>query len=235
VEIISIPTLFEDELMKEGECTNSMIESSRPELRLPLILAVEGANDGEFLCRLSSQLHAENKNILNIPAEINRGSIVILPLGGGGPATWSTRFNSLQHPEFHLYDREQEPESALRHEAAMQVNARPSCCAFVTGKRSLENYLHSTAIRAAGGGEIEFSDESSVAKILARQWFHATPHESTWEELSYRMQRRLTHHAKRWLNTVAVEQMTTAMLQTSDPAGEVLHWFETMTAMSRKL
>ncbi len=43
------------------------------------------------------------------------------------------------------------PETEIRREVAQVVNLRPGCHAFLTGKRSLENYLHSAAIYEARG------------------------------------------------------------------------------------
>ena len=49
---------------------------------------------------------------------------------------------------------------------------------------------------------------------------------------TFRAQRRLINHAKRWLNAVAVEEMTAALLHERDPAGEVLGWFQTIASLA---
>jgi hypothetical protein len=202
-----------------------------PPLR-PLLVVVEGANDLEFLVRLSSRLQGELPDVPNLSLLCRSGRVVLVPLGGGAPDTWPDRLAGLRCPEFHLYDREQHPETNERIRAVDRVNAREGCHAVLTSKRSLENYLHPQAITAAGGSEIEFGDHDPVARLLAQSRQRSVGPCHAWEALKFRAQRRLITNAKRWLNSVAIEEMTAALLYERDPAGEVLGWFQTIARLA---
>ena len=151
---------------------------------------------------------------------------MLVPVGGGDPGTWPDRLRPLGHPELHLYDREQFPETEARQRAIAKVNARSHCRGYLTSKRSLENYLHPQALGAAGGGQITFGDHDPVGLMLAQFWYQQLAVATPWESLERRTHRRLAARAKRWLNTVAIEQMTAELLAERDPAGEVLSWLQ---------
>ncbi len=193
-------------------------------MKRPLLILLEGANDLEFLVRIASRVHFGSTSIPDVGRLQADGRVVLVPLGGGDPATWPDRLRALELPEFHLYDREQSPETDIRRRAVARVNARPSCFAALTGKRCLENYLHPQAIAAAGGVELAFSDDDPVSTMLARRRLEQEWPSLSWDELSRRAQRRLAASAKRWLNRVAVQQMTAELLAERDPAGELLGW-----------
>lgn len=198
-------------------------------MKRPLLILLEGANDLEFLVRNASRLHLSSSSVPNLHQLQADGRVALVPLGGGDPATtWPDRLRALELPEFHLYDREQVPETEVRRRAVARVNTRHGCCAALTGKRCLENYLHPQAIAAAGGIELAFGDDDPVSMLLARRRFeHAWPFGS-WDGLTRRAQRRLAASAKRWLNRVAVGHMTAELLAERDPAGELLGWLRTM-------
>ena len=200
----------------------------------PLLILLEGANDLEFLVRLTGQLRRELPHLPDLTRWRAAGRIVLVPVGGGDPASWPNRLRPLGLPEFHLYDREQLPETNARQRAVDQVNARPDCRGALTAKRSLENYLHPQAIASAGGGELEFGDHDSVSLLVARQRYEQVPPSLPWDSLLRRTQQRLAARAKRWLNTLAVEQMTADRLAERDPGGEVLGWLATIEALAQE-
>jgi hypothetical protein len=197
----------------------------------PLLCVVEGRHDVEFLRRLSAHLSRDDPALPDLGAWERDGQLVFVPFGGGDVLAWSDRFAPLGCPEFHLYDRELPPESAVRRQAVSRVNARPHCHAVLTTKRSLENYLHPTALVLAGGMELEFDDETSVAEQMARQQVAALDFSPGWDHLSRRTRSRFTNRAKRWLNTVAVEHLSRALLAERDPDGEVLSWLWTISLL----
>lgn len=199
--------------------------------RSRVLLVVEGANDRDFLLTLAERLGNQHEHVLAVREGNRFGRIVILPLGGGDPAIWPERFAELGCAEFHLYDREAAGETELRVLAAAQVNKRPNCRGFVTTKRALENYLHPAAILAAGGGDLTFGDADPVPRLLAQRWYERIPREQEWQHLPHRSQRRRIAKAKRWLNKVAVQHMSTQLLHERDPEGEVLGWFRTISQM----
>jgi hypothetical protein len=190
-----------------------------------LLLVVEGIHDAQFLLRLSDRLRHDIPDSPDLREWVAAGKIVLVPVGGGDPASWPDRFGSLGHREFHLYDREQSPETQVRQLAIEHINNRPGCQGFLTSKRSIENYLHTQAITDAGGGHVTFGDHNPVCLLLARHWYHPSPASPPWDNLPRRTQRRLAAQAKRWLNTAAVDCMSAALLAERDPAGEVLGWF----------
>lgn len=194
-----------------------------------MLIVVEGTNDVEFLVRLSRQLSISDPSILNLQPLIDTGRIVFVPFGGGNLAAWTDRFAPLACPELHLYDREVPPETERREQAVTHVVSRPGCRAFLTSKRALENYLHPQAIAVAGGGEITFGDDDCVTSVVARAWFEPG---RIWRELPGGVRSRFSQHAKRWLNTVAVEQMTVELLRQSDPSGDILEWFNAISVMA---
>jgi hypothetical protein len=110
----------------------------------------------------------------------------------------------------------------VRQRAITQLNARPGCRGVLLAKRSLENYLHPAAICAAGGPQLCFGDDDPVAMLIAEQRFCTNQPASVWNGLSHRARHRLANGAKRWLNRLAVEQMSAALLAQRDPAGELL-------------
>ena len=142
------------------------------------------------------------------------------------------RLAPLGKPEFHLYDHELPPETDHRREAAETINGRPRCRAVLTGKRSLENYLHPEAIRAAGEINVDFDDFDPAAEIVAKQLHQRSLVETPWALLTRRARSRLTHRAKRWLNTKVADQMTVELLRDRDPAGEILSWLNTIARLA---
>lgn len=200
-----------------------------PSFSRPLLIVVEGTNDVEFLVRLSRRLSASDPSTLDLQPLIDAGRVVFVPCGGGNLAHWSDRFAPLGCPELHLYDREAPPETKRREQAVEHVACRSGCRAFLTSKRALENYLHPQAIAAAGGGEISFGDDDCVTSVLARGGFEPG---RIWGELPGSVRSRFSQHAKRWLNTVAVQQMTIELLRQSDPAGDILGWFNAIAVMA---
>lgn len=188
----------------------------------PLLLITEGVLDIACLTRLSRIVRSRAAGLPDLPRLVAQGRAIFLPAGGGDLAAWTRRLAPLGCGEFHLYDREQSPETELRRQIVADVNQRPHCRAFLTRKRSLENYLHPHAIAAACGVTIYLTDETPVAEavVCAQPAWQAA-----WPTLLYRARQRLIFRTKRRLNTLAVDQMTAELLAQRDPAGEVLGWF----------
>lgn len=188
-----------------------------------LLIVVEGTTDIALLTRISALLAATEPSVPNLAALESQGKIVFVPFGGGNVAAWHDRLRPLEILEFHVYDGELPPETAVRQRAAELVNARPNCRAFVTHKRSLENYLHPQAIVAAGGPAVAFGDADNVAEIVV-QARHKASFRFPWAALPRSRRRKLLHKTKRWLCTDVARHMTPALLAESDPAGEIRSW-----------
>ena len=193
----------------------------------PVLVVVEGRNDIHFLRRIAAILHADNPSLPDL-IEAERRLDLLFVRSGGGDSSWTFQLAGLKLPEFHLLDRETPPVTQSRQQLAAMLNSRPQCRAAVTSKRSLENYLHSSAVFEASGIAVEVSDEEDVPELVARS-AHQSQHVGTpWEQLTTRCRRRLRYQAKRWLNTRAVERMTPERLVERDPNGEVRSWLETI-------
>ncbi len=204
-----------------------------PKNRPRVLVVVEGPHDIEFLRRISAMLAADDPSLPDLAAMQRRGELVFVLFGGGDLWLWTDRFAPLKISEFHLYDREQPPESELRHRAAAAVNRRPDCHAAVTGKRSLENYLHPAAIQEALRVSLEFSDDDAVADLVVQQLYDGN-NEVPWEELPRRVQTRRRNRIKKRLHTRAVERMTAARLAEQDPQQEVVSWLRTIARLAAK-
>ena len=197
--------------------------------RHPVLIVVEGSHDVDFLRRLTDRLRLEDESFPALTTWEQTGRVIFIPFGGGRVAAWSRRFASLRCSEFHLYDRELEPETAVRQAAVTTINRRVACRALLLSKHSLENYLHPLALYEAGGGTIGVVDHEAMSVIVARHWYLGRPHDREWETLSNRARRRMATHAKRWLNTDAVDRMTLMMLERRDPQGELISWLKAIT------
>jgi hypothetical protein len=197
-----------------------------------VLLVVEGTNDIEFLRRISRILHAHDPSLPDLGDMEDRGELIFVPFGGGHVAAWTHRLAPLRVPEFHLYDHEVPPETDHRRDAAESINVRERCRAVLTRKRSLENYLHPLAISAAGDIELTFEDFDPVAEITAKKLYQRGVDETPWECLSRRARSRMSHRAKRWLNTKAADRMTLELLMKRDPDGEVISWIRAIDRLA---
>lgn len=197
----------------------------------PVLVLVEGIHDAAFLRRISDILSATHADISSLASMEQAGEIVILPLGGNGPQPWLQRLEPLGRAAFSLFDREMPPESEQRRFAVSQLNTQPRQRAFVTGKRSLENYLHPQAISQARGVWVTLTDDSAVADLVATAILRRKGFMQDWTSLPIRTRKRLRAQAKQWLNREAVEQMTPELLHRSDPDGEIVDWLRTIAEL----
>ena len=213
--------------------TTTITRQSQADDPVRVLLVVEGTNDIEFLRRISRMLHSHAPSLPELGDMENQGELVFIPFGGGHVAAWAHRLAPLGKPEFHLYDHELPPETDHRREAAESVNLRAQCRAVLTRKRSLENYLHPLAISLAGAIDVAFDDFDSVAEMTAKRLHQRGVNETPWELLSRRARSRMTHRAKRWLNTEVADQMTPDLLKERDPDGEVISWIQSISRLAK--
>jgi hypothetical protein len=194
---------------------------------LPLLVVVEGENDIHFLKGMSQILRRSDPSLPNLRELEAMRRIVFMPSCGNNLATWAARLATLGLREFYLFDREQEPETSQRQRVADSINSRPGCFATLTSKRTVENYLHQTAIRATCGIDLTFGDNSDVPALLALKLMERSG-QLSWPDLHYKRQRRLHEKAKWLLNVKAVQRMTPDLLAEQDPGGEVIGWLRTI-------
>jgi hypothetical protein len=191
-----------------------------------VVVVVEGSNDVEFLGRISRVLNRHDPAIPDLSQLEVDGQLTFLT---ASTQQLPNAAGSLGR-QFHLYDRELPPVTDERRRLVDLLNRRPNCCAVLTCKRAIENYLHPDAISEAGGVEVGFGDFDDVGEIVAKATFQAAD-SSGWESLSRRTRRRLRDKAKKWLNREAVDRMTPERLAERDPDDEVIGWLRTIAEL----
>lgn len=203
----------------------------RPKIKVaarerPSLVLVEGIYDVEFLCRISAVLHGDNPSILNLRTLEEAGRLIFIPFGGGDPGFWATRFAPLGLSEIHIYDRETLADTELRLQAAASVNRRINAQAFVMTRRSIENYIHPGVVNVAFGFRVALSEDGDIVATIADALLKRTCRNLERSQLSRRGRRRLKLQIKRKLNHDIVSRMTPALLDESDPRGEVSSWLD---------
>jgi len=194
---------------------------------LPLLVVLEGVNDIAFLKTVGTILRRDDSNLPDLVQLELDHRIIFLPVGGSNLKDWMQRIAGLHKKEFHLYDREQEPETSERRQVVDAINLRPGCKAVLTSKRALENFLHPQVVRDACSEQIAFNDDTDVPTLLA-QIMLARSGGPTWPLYSCKGQRRLRERAKKILNHKAVSLMTPQLLAEQDPHGEVVGWLRSI-------
>lgn len=191
-----------------------------------VVVLVEGANDVQFLKRISLVLHQDDPAIPDLATREACSELLFVPIGGSDHRIWLNRLAPLNLNEFHLFDRDVSPLTEEHQAAVDAVNRRQNCIATLTGHRHVENYLHPDAIFAANGIRACYGSDDDVAEICARCVYQHDGGTHDWDSLTRRKRRQYMHRAKRWLNTDAVSRMTPAMLDEQDPEGDVRAWLE---------
>lgn len=191
-----------------------------------VFLGVEGKWDIEFLRRISRLLHQSDATIPNLEVLEATGALVFIPLGGSSMELWASRLAGLDRPEIYLTDRDNQPPAQPKYQTQLTAwNQRPRTTGLCTTKRELENYLHPDAIRTIAptfpNAILDFDD---VPLLTAEALHTADPNSPPWAGVDAAKKKEKASRAKRRLNTDAADAMTIAMLQSSDPTGEIESW-----------
>lgn len=189
-----------------------------------LFIGVEGVNDIDFLLNVSEVLRAGGEDILDLRSLESQGRVVFIPVGGSNLALWTHRLAGLNRPEFHLYDRDEEPPQVSAHQAAVDAILARGATALLTSKREVENYLHRDAIAASIGVTLAYRDFDDVPDMVAEAIHTAGGGRDPWNDLDEEKKRKKVSRAKRRLNTEAVAAMTPALLTAIDPQNDVRGW-----------
>jgi predicted ATPase len=122
-------------------------------------VAVEGPTDIDALVSFAGVLAASD----DIPALDH--SKIFWTIGGGTTLKdWVERryLDSLGVPQIYLFDSDRTssalPPARDKEARIDQINARPGCQAFLSRKRTIENYVHPDAISRLSDGKITLSD-----------------------------------------------------------------------------
>jgi putative ATP-dependent endonuclease of OLD family len=160
------------------------------------------------------------------------GRLIFVPCGGGDIGAWTNRFEPTGLSEFHLYDREAGPETELRQAAVDAANSRANVKAFLTDKRSIENYLHPDSIEQVFEVRLRLHDDTSVADAVARALLEQRSSPAGSESIRGVRRKRLLQRIKWHLNTRVVDAMTCEQIDECDQDGEVRVW---LTAVAELL
>jgi hypothetical protein len=195
-----------------------------------VFLGVEGKNDINFLRHLSTNLSRIETDIPDLTAEELTGHLVFIPLGGSSLEVWITRLQPLNLPEFYITDRDDPPPAVPKyHQQIAAWNARPECTAWVTTKRELENYIHTSLLTAAApnyaGTGADFDD---VPLLFAAALHALAPGARPWATVPDDKKEKKVSAAKRRLNSELAQRMTPVLLTQVDQTDELRRWLRTV-------
>jgi predicted ATPase len=191
-----------------------------------VFVGVEGKWDIQFLKRISKLLHLSDASIPDLNVCEAQGSLVFIPLGGSSLELWTNRLAGFDRPEIYITDRDNAPPLHPKYDAQLtEWNQRSNCTGLCTTKRELENYLHPDAIRAIAPTFPNTIDDFDDVPLMTAEALHtANPQAPPWDQVDAHRRKEKSSLAKRRLNVDAANAMTLAMLQTSDPNGEIESW-----------
>jgi len=203
-----------------------------PDHDIRAFLGLEGRNDIEFMRRISRILHGSDASIPDLEAAEKKGQLVFIPLSGSSLDLWVERLAGLERPEFYLTDRDTVPPAEAMYQMHVDKwNQRANCTAWVTNKRTLENYLHPDAIKSLFPKYSGNGDSMEDVPCLLAEIVHASSESNyTWAEVlsdSDKLGKKLSN-AKRRLNKECVEAMTLELLSQIDPKDELKSWLRSV-------
>jgi len=197
----------------------------------PLLIVVEGPHDVTFLQQASRILAPPDPQIVDLVQAEARHQVLFLPIGGGYLWNWVERLAPLGLSEFHLYDRELSPETSRRQALIDRLQGRAGCRAYLTSKRSLENFLPGDAIERHAHVVVSVTDDNDVSLDLAIAWWESRPRSQAWFALPERRRKKLREQAKRFLHHAVVPQLTPRDIARGDPAGEIRGWLREISGL----
>ena len=207
-----------------------------PDHDVKVFVGIEGKHDESFLKIISSTLSTSDDLIDDLSVLETDGKLIFVPGGGSSVGLWVSRLHGLNRPEFHIFDRDNQPPADPHYKSeADEINLLSDCEAVHTSKAELENYLHPDAIKLARAEVVlaTIDDFDDVPLLVAQAVHTAADASNPWAEIDDDKRRKKMSRAKVWLNTEAVEQMTEAMLGQSDPNGDVVSWLRRITKLAR--
>lgn len=196
---------------------------------MPVLVVTEGVDDAKFLKRISQALHAKLEEAPDLALMARRGKVKFRWLAGEVNDDRVFQVAALALPQVHLYCRRSTREFRRRQVIVERLNELPNCTAFLTQKRSLENYLHPEVVRTRNGATISVEDETEVAYALARR--HVAETGGSWNALSGPARRLQVRNARRWLCTKAACAMTIDLLEKRDQRYELIDWLMVINSM----
>jgi len=201
-----------------------------PDHDVKVFIGVEGGNDINFFRNISHVLSSNGEDVPDLSKLEDEGKIVFFPLGGSNLALWVSRLSGLNRPEVYIFDRDEAPPKRSKYQDVVdEINNRPGCKAFVTGKMEIENYLHPSAIKQVRPNvDITFGDFDDVPALVAQAIHENSGSPNRWEDLSDDAKRKKISRAKVWLNSQATLFMTPDLLDEIDTDNDLRGWLRTI-------
>jgi len=228
------------EVLHGGGETNKLLVRSLgvlPDNSVKIFIGVEGTHDSIFLKNISKVLRQSGVDVIDLEKMELDGELIFFLLGGSSLVLWVSRLAPLSRPEFHLFDRDNQPPLQAKCQvAADAINQRSKCRAIITGKKEIENYIHFEAINEAYAKQFNvtlglttnFGDFGDVPAKIAEIIHNASASPKTWADLEDDTRSKKISKAKKILNQFAVPLMTKERLEHVDPDAHVLGWFQQM-------
>jgi putative ATP-dependent endonuclease of the OLD family len=224
-------------VLKGGSENNAIFAKSLgvlPDNSVKLFIGVEGKNDIMFFHNISKTLSSEGIEVTDLEKLELEGKILFFPLGGSTLALWTSRLEVLNRPEYHLYDRDNEPPAPAAYQAEIdEVNSHNNCSARCTNKKELENYVHKTAIEQAyalNGLTIRIAENfqafDNVPIEVAKIVHSASDSPIPWEDLDKKKKEEKESKAKKVINGIATRFMRNELLNEIDPDNELIGWLQ---------
>lgn len=196
-----------------------------PDHDVKVFFGVEGKHDINFLRRISATLAVTEQDIPDLLAAEKAGTLVFVPLAGSNMELWVTTLAGLDRPEFYLTDRDQAPPAQPKHQQQMAQWTARGCTAWCTSKRELENYIHPSVLtQEAPGYAGTGANFEDVPLLFAEAVHSATQGAPAWATVPAEKRKDKASAAKKRLNTICAQNMTPALLNQSDPNGEIRTW-----------
>ena len=192
-----------------------------PELNeVQVLVCVEGPNDVSFLRHISAILHNQDPSLPNLKTDTR---IAIFPLGGSTLKEWVNchYLKGLRKREIHIYDNG----NLEYRQCCADVNARGGgSWATLTGKRTMENYLHPNLINTAYNINITFGDDDDVPRLVAQRVYELQNLPRAWDTLEKDKQDKKISQRKKRLNDEIASQMTYRLLSERDVNKDIEKW-----------
>jgi putative ATP-dependent endonuclease of OLD family len=176
-----------------------------PSRALRVLVYTEGVHDVNFLRSMSRVLREADPSVVCLTTDPRIGFVIT---GGDSLRHWidGKFLQGRGLAEVHIYDRDMASQYQPWIE---QVNQRERCWGTLTSKRTLENYLHPSAIQEVFDVLVEFTDDCNVPELVA---------------VALSRGAKGAKRVKRQLNVDAASRMSVERLQESDPSGEIRRW-----------
>lgn len=193
----------------------------------PTLVVVDRGDDVALLHALAAVWRQVDPQLPDLVDYQRRGLIAFLPINARSArelAAWAVRLDAVRLPRFHLHQRGTAPEARRRQAAVAAIDRQANRCGRLTAKRALVNYLHPSALVAAGGPRTAFGDRDDVVAGVAAARLAAAGVGLRWRDLNAATQQRLRRRAQLWLAREVVARMTPELAALRDPHGETPQW-----------